>query len=200
MKNADAKEGSRRWQSSVAGVGRLFTAIAMMAACFCSPRGTTAQAVYAGESNRLLIFAGAEVSGDSLQYGERRMMGVTGFAEVDSRRRFGLEAEVNRVQLFAEEDETAFTYLAGPRYRFVLGRFQPWMKALAGMGEFNFPAYTRLPSRSNLVIAPGGGLDYRLNRRIRLRIVDFEYQMWPGFSTAPASAMSVRTGIRIRLR
>lgn len=179
---------------------KLLFAAALLFACFCLPARAAAQAVYAAEANGLLLFAGAELSGDALQYGQRRMMGVTGFADADTRRRIGLEAEVNWVEFFQQENESATTYLAGPRYRFVLGRFQPWVKVLAGVGEFNFPAYTRLPSRGNLVIAPGGGLDFRLGKRVRLRVVDFEYQMWPAFSTAPVSAMSLRTGIRIRLR
>ena len=27
----------------------------------------------------------------------------------------------------------------------------------------------------------GGGLDYRLTPRFKIRVIDYEYQIWPGF-------------------
>ena len=71
------------------------------------------------------------------------------------------------------------------------------MKALAGVGEFNFPY--NYATGSYLVVAPGGGLDYRINRLIRIRVADFEYQLWPQFTYGSMSSFGVSTGIRVRI-
>ena len=36
-------------------------------------------------------------------------------------------------------DESAKTYMAGPRYSRYYGRFQPYVKGLIGIGQFNYP-------------------------------------------------------------
>ena len=40
--------------------------------------------------------------------------------------------------LVTEQDIHAETYLAGPRYHFNMGRFQPYVKGLGGLGKFSF--------------------------------------------------------------
>ena len=58
------------------------------------------------------------------------------------------------------------------------------------------------PTKTAVVIAPGGGVDFRLNRRIHLRLADFEYQFWPqaAYGTTPAfSSIGVSSGIRVRI-
>jgi len=49
------------------------------------------------------------------------------------------------------------------------------------------------------VVAPGGGVDYRLNNRIRLRLADLEYQYWPQFTYGAMTSVGVSTGIRVRI-
>ena len=53
---------------------------------------------------------------------------------------------------------------------------------------------------------PGGRFDrrrpeqgLRINHRIRLRAVDFEYQLWPQFTFGFLSSYGVSTGIRVRI-
>jgi hypothetical protein len=74
------------------------------------------------------------------------------------------------------------SYLLGPRYVFRHGRFDPYAKALFGLGRFKYnfkdaphTAYTYK------IYSFGGGLDIDLTRYINVRALDFEYQQWPGY-------------------
>jgi hypothetical protein len=160
-------------------------------------RSAAGQVVQAGRADGDTLFAGVTGSGYYLQYGERKMLGFTGFVDADTRRRYGLEAEGSWMTFHQTANVHASTYTIGPRYRIVLGRYQPYAKALVGIGEFNFPY--NYAHGSYLVIAPGGGVDFRLSRRIRFRLADVEYQYWPQFTYGAMSSISVSTGIRFRI-
>jgi hypothetical protein len=125
------------------------------------------------------------------------MLGITGFADLDTRRRLGIEGEARWLVFHQTADVHATTYLIGPRYHVNMGRFQPYAKALVGIGQFNFPYnYAR---GNYLVVAPGGGVDYRLSRRIYLRLADVEYQYWPQFDFGAMTSVGVSSGIRVRI-
>ena len=42
-------------------------------------------------------------------------------------------------------------------------------------------AINKPPSQSYFIYALGGGVDYHATRHINIRLIDFEYQFWPGF-------------------
>ena len=157
----------------------------------------SAQVVPAGDAEGLTYFAGATTSADYLQYGPRKMLGITGFVDADTRNHFGVEAEAIFLAFHQSANVHTTTYAAGPRFRLHRGRFEPYVKGLAGIGEFNFPY--NLAHGSYLVVVPGGGVDYRLSRRIRLRLADAEYQYWPGFTYGSLSSLGVSSGIRVRI-
>jgi hypothetical protein len=93
--------------------------------------------------------------------------------------------------------ETVWT--GGPRYSFypIKGKFYPYAKAMVGVGQFDFPyGYAK---GSYLVIAPGGGVDYWVNRRIRIRLVDVSYQYWNQFTFGSMPSYGITTGIRVRI-
>jgi hypothetical protein len=143
-------------------------------------RSAPAQVVNAGDQGGVTLTAGATASGYQVQYGEQKLLGVAGVVDLDTRRRFGLEAE-GRWLMFHETNQLhATTYLAGPRYHFSHGKFQYYAKGLVGLGQFNFPY--NYAQGNYLVIAPGGGVDYRWKHRISLRLADVEYQIWPQFT------------------
>jgi hypothetical protein len=160
-------------------------------------RTVFAQVVPPGDGGGLNIFAGATASGFSVQYGDRKMLGVAPFVDVDTRRAIGFEGEARWLDFHPTDNVHATTFFAGPRYHRSIGKFQVYGKGLVGIGEFNFPynyAYGRY-----LVIAPGGGVDYSLTRRVRLRLADGEYQYWPQFTFGPMSSYGVSTGLRVRV-
>ena len=156
-----------------------------------------AQADPSGDQGGLGIFAGATGTGSYVQYGERKMFGVTGFVDADGRKRLGIEAEGQWVEFHQSSDVHIETYSIGARYHFIEGRFQPYVKGLAGFGDFNFPY--NLATGRFLVVTGGGGLDIRLSRRIYIRAVDFEYQTWPQFTFGTMTTLNASAGVRVRV-
>jgi hypothetical protein len=75
-----------------------------------------AQTVPAGDKGGLAIWAGASGSGSYIQYGERKMVGVTGFVDADTRRRIGIEAEGQWLEFRQSANVHIETYSIGPRY------------------------------------------------------------------------------------
>ena len=78
-----------------------------------------------------------------------------------------------------------------------LREIQPYAKGLIGFGQFNYPY--NLGTDNDFVVAPGGGLDFRVTKRIRIRVADFEYQIWPGFHYGTLTSYGLSTGIRVRI-
>jgi Outer membrane protein beta-barrel domain len=156
-----------------------------------------AQTTSPGDQGGLGIFAGATGTGTYAQYGERKMLGVTGFVDADGRRRLGIEAEGQWVEFHQSADVHIETYSIGVRYHFVEGRFQPYVKGLVGFGDFNFPY--NLATGRFLAVTGGGGLDIRLSRRIYIRAVDFEYQSWPQFTFGAMTTLNASAGLRVRV-
>lgn len=130
-----------------------------------------------------------------MDYGKRTLGGGGIYVDANLNVHLGVEAEGRWLGLH-QEDQTKFsTFLAGPRYTFnAIGRLRPYAKVLAGEGFFQFPY--RYASGNYVVISPGGGLDYRINHRIRIRLADFEYQYWPGFTFGPMSTYGLSCGVR----
>lgn len=145
-----------------------------------------------------MVSVGGMVSGFENNYGNRKLGGAGVFVDVDWNRHLGLEGEANWSFLHQRDQVKDSTYLGGPRYTFNgYRRFRPYVKALVGDGEFQFPF--NYGHGSYLVVAPGGGVDFRLNRRVRLRLADFEYQYWPSFTFGSLSNYGVSAGIKIRI-
>jgi hypothetical protein len=160
-------------------------------------RTGNAQVAPAGDEGGVKLSAGATASGYYLQYGERKMLGVTGFVDADTRRRLGIEAETRWLEFHQTADVHVETYSIGPRYHMNFGRFQPYAKGQIGFGKFNFPY--NYGQGSYLVATGGGGVDFHLHRRIYLRVADFEYEYWPQFTYGAMSSFGVSTGIRVRI-
>jgi hypothetical protein len=161
-----------------------------------------AQVAPTASSGGFGLSVGATGSGEYVQYGERKMVGVTGFVDFDTQRNLGVEGEARFVQ-FLQTDKLYFsTYSAGVRYRRNFGRLQPYVKGLIGEGYFNFPY--NLATGHYMVITAGGGVDYRLGHsRFHIRAADAEWQYWPGFTfgakTTPLTNLGVSTGIRVNI-
>jgi hypothetical protein len=177
--------------------GQAIIPVIFLAAFLALAHRSSAQVVPSADAGGLNLSAGATGSGYYLQYGERKMLGVTGFVDLDTRRRLGIEGEARWLVLHQTADVHVATYAIGPRYHVNMGRFQPYAKALVGIGQFNFPY--NYAHGNYLIIAPGGGVDYRLNRRIYLRLADVEYQYWPQFDFGAMTSVGVSTGIRVRI-
>ncbi len=175
----------------------------LLAGCAAFSAPAHAQVQASGDQGGARITVGALASAEALDYGSRKMLGITGFADIDTHRRIGIEADARWLEFHQTANVHAETYSIGPRYHFDVGsRFEPYVKGLIGFGHFNY-SYN-LATGSYLVITAGGGLDYRLTRRIYWRAADFEYQDWPQFnvtstSTAAMNTAAVSSGLRLRI-
>jgi hypothetical protein len=178
--------------------------VVLLAVCLGSV--AHAQVAPSADAGGLKLSAGGTASGYILGYGKVKVLGGTAFFDADTARHFGVEAEMRLLPLHTKSerngpaaDEHATTYLAGLRYsRYYGRRYQPYAKALVGIGQFTYPY--NFAHETDLVMAAGGGVDYRLTRKIRWRAADFEYQFWPKFTYGKMSSYGLSTGIRIDIR
>ncbi len=166
-------------------------------ACLALARPASSQVVYTGDAGGFTVAAGVTASGYQVQYGDQKLLGIAALVDVDTRRRIGMEAEARWLQFHETNQEHATTWLAGPRYHYTRGKFQFYGKGLVGVGQFYFPY--GLAQGNYLVIAPGGGVDYRLNRRVSLRLADMEYQIWPQFTFGSMTSAGVSAGVRYHI-
>jgi hypothetical protein len=178
--------------------------VVLLAGCLGLGRTALAQTAPAADAGGARLSVGGTASAFDLGYGQVKILGASAFVDADTLRHFGFEGEARWLQFHVAPwnkgpaaAENASTYMIGARYSRYYGRFQPYAKGIVGFGMFNYPY--NLGSETDLVVAPGGGFDYRLTRRIRLRAVDFEYQMWPQFHYGMMSTFGLSTGIKVKI-
>lgn len=152
-----------------------------------------------GGEQRLTV--GGDINATYLGYGKRWIGGAGVSVDAGMGRHIGLEGESNFTFYHEAYNIHTTTYMGGPRYQFNgLGssyRFRPYAKFLVGVGEFSLGAYGH---DNTFVMAPGAGVDYHINYRWRLRLVDFEYQAWPQFAFGSTQNYAITTGIRYTVR
>lgn len=157
-----------------------------------------AQVVESGNQGGLNVTAGGLGSAEYVEYGSRKMVGITGFVDVDTHRRLGIEAEGRWLEWRQTANVHLETYSIGGRYHFDVGsRWEPYVKGLVGFGDFNFPY--NLATGRYLVVTAGAGVDMRLTPRIYFRAADFEYQDWPQFTFGSITTPTVSTGFKVRI-
>jgi hypothetical protein len=115
-------------------------------------------------------------------YGQKNIQGVTGFADFDFTAHIGVEADVHYIALETPEDLAENTYEIGPRYVYRKGRFAPYGKFVAGLGDLVIQETQDNPGKYSgtyFMYGFGGGLDILASHHIVVRAIDFEYQRWP---------------------
>jgi hypothetical protein len=139
-----------------------------------------AQAVYAATGPGSYVSLGLAASGFQQAYGPHYIGGETLFLDANLFRRIGVEAEARRLNFHTSEDVKENTYLIGPKISGLSHNFRPYAKFLVGSGTLDLPFH--YGKGTGFVMAPGAGLDWHLrNSRLSVRVVDFEYQIWPEF-------------------
>jgi hypothetical protein len=170
-------------------------AAAFVTACLWMPCALRAQVLPSAMAGGFRLSAGGTASGSYIQYGERNLGGVSAFVDAETHHRLGIEGEGRWLEFNQVENVHVETYSAGLRYHMNFARFQPYVKGLIGIGDFNFP-FSYAHGRY-LVVTGGGGLDYRLTNRIHVRVPDVEYQDWPQFTFGAMSSVSVSAGVKV---
>ena len=157
-----------------------------------------AQALYTADGPGSYTAVGATFSAYQSDYGQRQIGGTSVFVDAHLYRRIGIEAKASFLFLHTDEDVKERTYLIGPKISLKGRTIRPYARFLLGRGEFDFPfGYAH---GSYLVYAPGGGLDWRIGRgRFIVRVVDFEYQLWPSFSYGALHPYGISTGLSVRV-
>lgn len=157
-----------------------------------------AQAAYTATGPGTYVSVGATFSGFNTDYGKQKVGGGTLYVDANLYRRFGIEAEARKLTLNTTEDVKESTYLVGPKISFLRHGYRPYGKLLVGRGDFNFPF--NYAKGQYFVMAPGGGIDYRVKHsRLSLRMIDFEYQVWPQFTFGAIHPYGVSAGLSFQV-
>jgi hypothetical protein len=151
-----------------------------------------AQALPTGIGPGAYVIVGGTYSGFRSDYGVRDISGASIYVDSNYFWHYGLEVEARRMA-YPSFGERQSTLLAGPRWSFRPKGLVPYVKLLAGGGRFDYPY--GYGYGNYFVVAPGAGVDLRLGERVRVRLVDFEYQEWPGFSFGSIHPYGVSAGL-----
>jgi len=130
----------------------------------------------------------------------QRLYGFGVYADLKFTRWVQLEGEMRWLRMNSFADITQDNYLIGPRvpiHEFKWKQATPYGKALFGMGKMNFE-YNYAHGRF-MDIALGGGLDLQLTKRISVRAVDFEYQLWPNWINGTLKPYGVSVGAAYKI-
>jgi hypothetical protein len=171
---------------------RLIAFCLVMIAALVSGRGADAQALPTGSGPGAYVIVGGTYSGFESDYGAQKIGGASVYIDTNFIWRYGIETEARRVY-YPNFGERQSTLLAGPRWSFRPAGFVPYVKVLAGGGRFDFPY--GFGYGNYFVVAPGAGVDLTLGRKVRVRLIDFEYQEWPGFTFGAIHPYGVSAGI-----
>jgi opacity protein-like surface antigen len=140
-----------------------------------------AQVVPAATSNSLTLTAGGfgsafqpDYAGEGIaQASPNRLYGFGAFVDAGLNRWVSVEAESRWLRFNEYLGINENTYLIGPRVPIVTyHRLTPYGKFLVGLGNGSFL------TGSTFVFSYGGGVDYRLSRKLTVRAFDLEFQQW----------------------
>jgi hypothetical protein len=170
----------------------MLCAFSLLAIITVAGREAYSQALPTGTGPGAYVIVGGTFSEFKSDYGNQTINGAGAYVDSNLFWRLGIETEGRRV-VYPEFGERQSTLLAGPRWSFSAKGFVPYVKVLTGGARFDFPyGYGH---GNYFVVAPGAGVDLRLGRRLRVRLIDFEYQEWPGFTFGSMHPYGLSTGI-----
>ena len=171
--------------------------------CFClillalvPKQAAFAQALPTASGPGAYVIVGGTFSEFQADYGSRTITGASVYVDSNLTWRYGIETEARRM-VYPDFAQRQSTILAGPRWSLRPKGLVPYVKLLAGGGRFDFPF--GYGSGDYFVVAPGAGVDLRLGERVRLRLADFEYQVWPGFTFGSIHPYGVSAGISFEI-
>lgn len=150
------------------------------------------QALPTGSGPGAYVIVGGTYSLYQADYGQKTVSGASVYVDSNFIWRYGLETEARRMD-YPKYGERESTLLTGLRWAFHAKGLVPYAKFLVGGGRFDFPY--GYGYGDYFVAAPGAGVDLRMGKKVRVRLVDFEYQEWPSFSFGALHPYGVSAGI-----
>jgi opacity protein-like surface antigen len=177
---------------SLSSTTRLAAFLLLAAGLLVRPARLCAQVVPSAYGSSENLWVGAEYSNFLPDFGPSdRLEGVGVYVDLNMTPRWGVEGEARFLSFNGFHGETQTHYLIGPKVQLLRqGKLRPFAKFLVGLGQNQFP-FT-IGTGRYLALAPGAGADYRLTRKIAIR-VEYEYQLWssaPGIVGEPSNGMA----------
>jgi hypothetical protein len=125
-------------------------------------------------------------------YIPQTFQGLAAYGDFDFRPHIGVEAEFHQVFSTAGDKSFERSYEIGGRYFRTYGPLVPYLKAMIGRGDFNYPFgnadfyYT--------LYAGGVGADFKLGQFVRVR-AEYELQKWTNFPNGGLMPQLVTFGV-----
>ena len=134
-------------------------------------------------------------------YSPQKIQGYSIYGSFDFTKHWGIEGDIHKISMVTPSDIGEDSYLLGPRYVFHHKRANPYLKAMGGLGRFQYQ-YDDTPHYyyTYKIYAFGGGVDFQTTHHINIRAIDFEYQGWPGFPTNGLSPLVFTFGAAYAFR
>jgi opacity protein-like surface antigen len=124
-------------------------------------------------------------------YVQQTFPGFAAYADFDFRPHIGIEGEFHQVYSTNGDQSYERTYAIGGRYFRTYGALVPYVKAMVGRGDFNYP-FGQTELGYNL-FAAGVGADFKLGPWLRVR-GEYEFQKWSSFPNGGFTPQIVTIG------
>jgi hypothetical protein len=124
-------------------------------------------------------------------YVQQTFPGFAAYADFDFRPHIGVEGEFHQVYSTNGDQSYERTYAIGGRYFRTYGALVPYVKAMVGRGDFNYP-FGQTELGYNL-FAAGVGADLKLGPWLRVR-GEYEFQKWASFPNGGFTPQIVTIG------
>ena len=125
-------------------------------------------------------------------YEQSTFRGITAYGDFDFRAHFGVEAEFHQFDSPTGDQSYQRTYEIGGRYFRTYGPLVPYVKAMYGRGDFNYPH--NLADLSYNMFAGGAGADVKVGEHRRVR-GEYEFQKWTSFPNGGLTPQLVTFGV-----
>jgi len=135
---------------------------------------------------------GAGYSFADPDYVHQTFQGFTVYGDFDFRTHFGAEAEFHQVNSTNGDQSFERTYLVGGRYFRTYGALLPYVKAMIGRGQFEYP--TGQTELAYTLYAVAVGADFNLGPSLRIR-GEYEFQSWTNFPNGGFTPQIVTIGV-----
>jgi hypothetical protein len=122
------------------------------------------------------------------------LFGAGAFVDLRLRHWIQVEAEGRWLRFNQYADIYEDNYLIGPRVPIhETRRYKPYAKALVGLAKMNFQYNFAYGHFTDLAL--GGGVDIPMTRKISVRAIDFEYQLWPDWVNGTLKPYGASVGV-----
>jgi hypothetical protein len=164
-----------------------------------------AQAVYTAD-RKSSIEVGGGINYIQPDYAAKSIIGASFWGDYNFTRLIGVQAEANLGTIITPTDIQQISFLVGPRVSYHRNKFTVSGKFMFGIGNItNNPAdIPNFAANSNNnpfgVLAFGGGVEYRVARKIAIRPIEIEVQKWGNFEPHTLSPMVYTFGVSYMLR